>query len=33
MKDKLFDEFTSLSKGTQKEVLEFIRFKKHFQAK
>ena len=33
LKDRLFDEFSSLSKGTQKEVLEFIRFKKHFQAK
>lgn len=32
-KDKLYDEFSSLSKGTQREVLEFIRFKKYLQAK
>ncbi len=31
-KDKLFDEFTSLSRNAQKEVLDFIRFKKAMQA-
>ncbi len=31
LKDKLFDEFSSLSKNTQKEVLDFIRFKKLLQ--
>ena len=33
LKDKLFDEFSSLPRSTQKEVLEFIQFKKQFQAK
>ena len=28
LKDKLYDEFSSLSKSAQKEVLDFIRFKK-----
>ena len=31
IKDKLFDEFASLPKSAQKEVLEFIRFKKQLQ--
>ena len=30
LKDKLFDGFSSLSKSAQKEVLNFIRFKKNF---
>lgn len=32
LKDKLYDEFCSLSKNAQKEVLDFIRFKKLLQA-
>lgn len=32
LKDKLFDEFISLSKSSQREVLDFIRFKKYIQA-
>lgn len=32
LKDKLYDEFSSLSKNAQKEVLDFIRFKKLLQA-
>lgn len=32
MKDKLYEEFSSLSKSAQREVLEFIRFKRLFQA-
>ena len=31
LKDKLFDEFSSLSKSGQREVLDFIRFKKYLQ--
>lgn len=30
LKDKLFDSFSSLSKNAQKEVLNFIRFKKTY---
>ena len=33
LKDKLFEEFNSLSKSAQKEVLDFIRFKKLLQSK
>ncbi len=31
LKDRLYDEFSSLSKGAQKEVIDFIRFKKLIQ--
>ena len=32
LKDKLFDEFSALPKTAQKEVFDFIRFKKYLQA-
>ena len=32
LRDKLYDDFTSLSRGAHKEVLDFIRFKKLTQA-